>query len=766
MGFFLSGAFLVALPLALAPILLHLFDRRRNVTIEWGAMEFLLAAATRRTSARKLKQWLLLLLRVLAIAALVMALARPQLPGNWFGSSERGETVFVIDNSMSTLRESEDSTLFAKLIQRATEEAGEMAPGDTVRVLLASPYPVWATAGSMRVDSGSRESIAAQFEEIRPTNGSSDLLAAMFTAVQADAEQHTMKRRVVLLTDGQASDWKTDDASGWQRFQEVLKSTPIPTELDVIELDAKTAKSTNVAVNSVRSNWLVTGIGQTFTVTAQIQNHSSVESASCSLEWFVGGKSEQTAQVPALPGGNTHEAVWRTSFDKPGVYAVSCQINPNDNLTPDNRATVVIEAIEEVPVLVVESAPGQAELQQDAFFLQAAMGWVNGEAMDQHSVYRPVTITPEQLEGTSLSSYRAVIVPNFTSLTEQAVAELKAYAYNGGGVWVALGPRADIEMFNQYFFAHGDGLSPVAIDGIVAEANADSSPTISASLRDHPATAELADSQRLDTSEIRVRRRFRFVPPPQDDDVSVLLSLSNGESLAVEKYVGRGRVIVQGIPLTMRDWSELAKSQAFVVMVQDWLSYLTQPQATRHNLSPGDPIMVHLAETENRDAILHTPHGDQIELTADPVADGVVFRTSRTILPGEYRLQLGLSGDSIPFQVQRNQRESDLTGLSTEDQKLLADTAGLSRSLLSSGMSGTNQSNPVWPMLLMLLILFMSIELILSGLISRERFGSAAIAETSEQPGAFSSGLPVSSGQKMSVETKRQTTNTGAPMKS
>ncbi len=54
------------------------------------------------------------------------------------------------------------------------------------------------------------------------------------------------------------------------------------------------------------------------------------------------------------------------------------------------------------------------------------------------------------------------------------MAELKAFAFNGGGVWIALGPRADIEMFNQYVFAHSDGLSPLAIDGIVAEQNADS----------------------------------------------------------------------------------------------------------------------------------------------------------------------------------------------------------------------------------------------------------------------------------------------------
>ena len=48
-------------------------------------------------------------------------------------------------------------------------------------------------------------------------------------------------------------------------------------------------------------------------------------------------------------------------------------------------------------------------------------------------------------------------------------------------------------------------------------------------------------------------------------------------------------------------------------------------RATRHNLSPGDPISVHLAGTETRDAILRTPHGDEIELTGDVAGDGVLL---------------------------------------------------------------------------------------------------------------------------------------------
>ena len=101
---FLSIAFLFALPLALAPVLLHLFDRQRKVVIEWGAMQFLVEAARRRTSTRRLQQWLLLLLRTLAILCLVLALARPLVNSNLMGGVDRSDTILIIDNSMSMIR--------------------------------------------------------------------------------------------------------------------------------------------------------------------------------------------------------------------------------------------------------------------------------------------------------------------------------------------------------------------------------------------------------------------------------------------------------------------------------------------------------------------------------------------------------------------------------------------------------------------------------------------------------------------------------------
>ncbi len=124
---------------------------------------------------------------------------------------------------------------------------------------------------------------------------------------------------------------------------------------------------------------------------------------------------------------------------------------------------------------------------------------------------------------------------------------------------MAVGPRTDRDQFNQFFFADGDGLSPLALDRIVDEERTDSQKTtINPSFKAHPATTALADTERLDTADVRIKRRFRFVPAPQDTEVSVLLDLTNGEALAVEKYVGRGRVIVQAVPLRLQQWSDLA----------------------------------------------------------------------------------------------------------------------------------------------------------------------------------------------------------------
>ena len=69
---FLNPLLLWALPLAAVPILIHLLNRRRFQRVRWAAQEFLLAALKRNRKRLRMEQWLVLLLRTLAVILLVI----------------------------------------------------------------------------------------------------------------------------------------------------------------------------------------------------------------------------------------------------------------------------------------------------------------------------------------------------------------------------------------------------------------------------------------------------------------------------------------------------------------------------------------------------------------------------------------------------------------------------------------------------------------------------------------------------------------------
>src|SRR6478752_225648 len=98
---FLQPILLAALPLASLPIIIHLINQRRYQTIRWGAMMFLLAANRMSRGYARLRQWLIMAFRMLAIAGLTFAVSRP-LAGGWLGLAGGGRadtTLILLDRS-------------------------------------------------------------------------------------------------------------------------------------------------------------------------------------------------------------------------------------------------------------------------------------------------------------------------------------------------------------------------------------------------------------------------------------------------------------------------------------------------------------------------------------------------------------------------------------------------------------------------------------------------------------------------------------------
>ena len=100
---FLQPLALIALPLIALPILIHLINQHRHRTIPWAAMMFLMRAKRMSRGMARLRHFLILLMRVLAVAALIFVVSRP-LSGGWLGSigmSKPDATVILLDRSAS-----------------------------------------------------------------------------------------------------------------------------------------------------------------------------------------------------------------------------------------------------------------------------------------------------------------------------------------------------------------------------------------------------------------------------------------------------------------------------------------------------------------------------------------------------------------------------------------------------------------------------------------------------------------------------------------
>ena len=95
----LNPLFLSLLPLAALPVAFHLFFRLKRQTRPFPTLMFFHRLDPKLNARRRLREWLILLLRTLLILFLLLALARPV----WFGIGKQGTVAvaLVIDNSGS-----------------------------------------------------------------------------------------------------------------------------------------------------------------------------------------------------------------------------------------------------------------------------------------------------------------------------------------------------------------------------------------------------------------------------------------------------------------------------------------------------------------------------------------------------------------------------------------------------------------------------------------------------------------------------------------
>jgi len=132
---FLFPTFLFALGAIAIPIIIHLFYFRRFKKVYFTNVKFLKEVKEETSARQKLRNLLVLLMRCLAIAALVLAFAQPFIPtGQDVKTGDKAVSIFV-DNSFSMSSLSQDVPLIELAKSRAREIINAYPVEDRFQVL-------------------------------------------------------------------------------------------------------------------------------------------------------------------------------------------------------------------------------------------------------------------------------------------------------------------------------------------------------------------------------------------------------------------------------------------------------------------------------------------------------------------------------------------------------------------------------------------------------------------------------------------------------
>jgi hypothetical protein len=242
---FLQPILLAALPLITLPIIIHLINQRRYQTIRWAAMIFLLAANRMSRGYAKLRQLLILLFRMLAIAGLIFAVSRPLVSG-WLGriASGRPDTTIILLDRSPSMRQQGPGTVISKL------DAGRHQLARTLEVLGSGRWVLIESTSNAAQDIESPGALL-KLSEAEPASTSADLAAMLEAARDYIRTNRPGRTEIWICSDLRQNDWGPDSVR-WQALRDSFLEFPESIRFHLLAYSDVTSGNVSVQVTNVR----------------------------------------------------------------------------------------------------------------------------------------------------------------------------------------------------------------------------------------------------------------------------------------------------------------------------------------------------------------------------------------------------------------------------------------------------------------------------------------------------------------------------------
>ena len=382
---FLAGALAIAIP-----ILLHFMRRQSAPPLAFSDLRFLRRAQSAAVRRRRLRDWLLLALRVVALLLLAAAFARPFFDAT--GLAGRPVTVVALDRSFSMsfpgmFERARAAARAAVAAAPAGDLVGVVTFDDRARVV-AEPAP-------------GRDAAVAAIGRAEPGYGATRYAAALDAAAGVIGAR---EGRIVVVTDLQQSGW---DPGGGQ----------VP-EGAAVTVQVVEPPGANLAVTALE----VTPAG----AAAEVVNTGG-ESRPGRVELRAGGAVIEAEDLLLAPGPT--DIVFDAALPPAGLLEVV--VEDPGGVAADDRRYHLLGAADRMEVALVGAAA-------DVFYLERAL-----RAAAEHERFGVRHLDPAAASAAALDGVAVVWLLGSAGIDRPAREQLAALVAAGTGLLVAAGPRLD-----------------------------------------------------------------------------------------------------------------------------------------------------------------------------------------------------------------------------------------------------------------------------------------------------------------------------------
>lgn len=533
---FLNPAFLWALPAAALPLLFHLFFRVRRRRRPFPTFMFFIASDPMLSARRRVREWLVLIFRTLAIIFAVLALAGPVLSGMAAGDGGVAR-VLVLDNSGSmAAADAGGRRRWDAAIEAASALVKAMRPADSagLTTLVADSLAVLPAGMISKPDV-----LETALEGMAPTEATGQPASALGQAAAMLRNRSGIGGEIHVFTDLQEAEWAGPAIpAGF---------LPPGAALWIHRIEPATPAPVNVSLMRAEGPGRALTAGEPFSIELEILNRSPAP-----VDTSVIGADDAGASAMqrfALGPGETREARLAFKAGPEGPHGINVRIE-GDGFEADNRAGVGILSVAARRVLLVGARAAHG-------FLPFALA-PSGSAGLLVENALPASL-PAMLESSNIACV-AIAMPDIGAVSEKT---LRGFVEQGG-VLIVSPSGAGAEA--------GSGTPLPGWLGVIAGPDAADTNGLPVRVLD-PGGACFRE-MRGDSGEVALGRVIAFrarplVPRPgaKLSGDSALLGLEDGRILLWTRKLGRGRIFASGLAFTP-EWSTLPMRAGFVVLAR------------------------------------------------------------------------------------------------------------------------------------------------------------------------------------------------------